>query len=117
MRAGALPAPDGFPVTENTLESDLLQQLSPLRLPTIVRPSREDAGGGIEPASIAGTASEVIERCRHILQTDRQPEFIEELIDGPNGLPAPDSRPATGDQRTRDPRRAIRDPRLMIART
>jgi D-alanine-D-alanine ligase len=83
-------------VTSDTSERDLLQQLSQLRLPTIVKPSREDAGVGIEPASVARSEGEVIERCRHIHQTYRQPALVEEFIDGaelnqalyhgPNGL-------------------------------
>ncbi len=82
LRAGGLPSPAGFPVTTDTSERDLLQQLSTLRLPAIVKPSREDAGVGIEPASVARTADEVIERCRHIHQTYRQPALVEEFIDG-----------------------------------
>ena len=82
LRAGGLPSPAGFPVTSDTTESDLLQQLSALRLPAIVKPSREDAGVGIEPASVARTADEVIARCRYIHQTYRQPALVEEFIDG-----------------------------------
>jgi D-alanine-D-alanine ligase len=96
LRAGGLPSPAGFPVTTDTSERDLVQQLSALHLPTIVKPSQEDAGVGIEPASVSRTVDEVIERCRHIHQTYQQPALVEEFIDGeelnqalyhgPNGL-------------------------------
>jgi D-alanine-D-alanine ligase len=96
LRAGGLPTPAGFPVMEDTSESDVIRGLSALRLPAIVKPSREDAGVGIEPASVARTAEEIIDRCRHIHATYRQPALVEEFIDGaelnqalyhgPNGL-------------------------------
>jgi D-alanine-D-alanine ligase len=82
LRAGGLPSPNGFCVTNDTSRSDTLRQLSALRLPTIVKPSREDAGVGIDAGSVARTADEVIERCTHIHQTYRQPALVEEFIDG-----------------------------------
>jgi D-alanine-D-alanine ligase len=49
----------------------------------IVKPSREDAGIGIDAASVCSTAEEVAERTRHIETTYRQAALVEEFIDGP----------------------------------
>lgn len=78
LRAGGLPSPEGVAVTADTEQS----VLSMLRFPVIVKPSREDAGVGIDASSVARTADEAIERCHAIHRTYRQPALVEEFIDG-----------------------------------
>ena len=82
LHAGGLPSPEGVAVTTDTLSRDPLQLLSSLHFPTIVKPSREDAGVGIDASSVARTADEAIERCHVIHRTYRQPALVEEFIDG-----------------------------------
>lgn len=48
----------------------------------IVKPSREDAGIGIDRASVVATREEAEARARHVEQTYGQPALIEEFIDG-----------------------------------
>lgn len=48
----------------------------------IVKPSREDAGIGIEASSVCTTLEEVDARIRHVEETYRQPALVEEFIDG-----------------------------------
>src|SRR6185369_7963218 len=50
--------------------------------PAIVKPSREDAGVGIERASVVATADEAEARARWIEETYGQPALVEEFIDG-----------------------------------
>lgn len=50
--------------------------------PAIVKPSREDAGVGIERASVVATRAEAEARARYIEETYRQPALFEEFIDG-----------------------------------
>ncbi len=50
--------------------------------PWIVKPSREDAGIGIDATSVCDTAHEVMERMRWVSETYRQPALAEEFIDG-----------------------------------
>jgi D-alanine-D-alanine ligase len=50
--------------------------------PAIVKPSREDAGVGIDAGSVVKTKEEAAARARYIEQTYRQPALIEEFIDG-----------------------------------
>jgi D-alanine-D-alanine ligase len=82
LRAGGLPSPEGLAVTADTQPDDWLRLLSALCFPVIVKPSREDAGVGIDASSVAHTADDAIERCRAIHRTYRQPALVEEFIDG-----------------------------------
>ena len=50
--------------------------------PAIVKPSREDAGVGIDRASVVATREEAEARARWIEETYCQPALIEEFIDG-----------------------------------
>ncbi|MEO8036745.1 MAG: hypothetical protein ABI837_20090, partial [Acidobacteriota bacterium] len=51
-------------------------------LPAIVKPSREDAGLGIDAASIVFTEDELHARVAYVETTYRQPALAEEYIDG-----------------------------------
>jgi D-alanine-D-alanine ligase len=48
----------------------------------IVKPSREDAGIGIDAASVVSSTSEIEARVKHVEETYRQPALVEEFIDG-----------------------------------
>jgi D-alanine-D-alanine ligase len=48
----------------------------------IVKPSREDAGIGIDETSICDN-DRIIEQARHVMKTYRQRALVEEFIDGP----------------------------------
>jgi D-alanine-D-alanine ligase len=48
----------------------------------IVKPSREDAGIGIDDASVCRSHADVTERSRWVTETYRQPALVEEFIDG-----------------------------------
>ena len=50
--------------------------------PWIVKPSREDAGIGIEAGSVCNTEDEVRRRVQFVETTYRQPALVEEFIDG-----------------------------------
>jgi D-alanine-D-alanine ligase len=51
--------------------------------PWIVKPSREDAGIGIDASSFCSTRDEVHRRIQYMERTYRQPALVEEFIDGP----------------------------------
>jgi D-alanine-D-alanine ligase len=48
----------------------------------IVKPSREDAGIGIDAASVVSSTAEIEARVKHVEETYRQPALVEEFIDG-----------------------------------
>ncbi|HUP48304.1 MAG TPA: hypothetical protein VNA04_05895 [Thermoanaerobaculia bacterium] len=48
----------------------------------IVKPVHEDAGIGIEPASVCSTQAEVTARVEHVITTYGQPALVEEFIEG-----------------------------------
>jgi D-alanine-D-alanine ligase len=50
--------------------------------PWIVKPSREDAGIGIDATSVCATPGDVTRRCNETIKTYRQPVLVEEFIDG-----------------------------------
>lgn len=50
--------------------------------PWIVKPSREDAGIGIDRQSVCATPEEVRKRCQYVVETYKQPALVEEFVDG-----------------------------------
>jgi D-alanine-D-alanine ligase len=48
----------------------------------IVKPSREDAGIGIDAASVVSSTAEIEARAKYVEETYRQPALVEEFIDG-----------------------------------
>jgi len=48
----------------------------------IVKPSREDAGIGIDAASVVSSAAEIEARAKYVEETYRQPALVEEFVDG-----------------------------------
>ncbi|MGA8808745.1 MAG: hypothetical protein WB973_12785 [Thermoanaerobaculia bacterium] len=48
----------------------------------IVKPSREDAGIGIDAAAVVSSAAEIEARAKYVEDTYRQPALVEEFIDG-----------------------------------
>lgn len=75
LTASGVATPRGFVVTS---EGDV----PPLHGTWIVKPSREDAGIGIDAASVCTTRAAVIARATHVVQTYKQPALVEEFIDG-----------------------------------
>ena len=47
-----------------------------------MKPSREDAGIGIDAASVVSSTAEIEARVKHVEETYRQPALVEEFIDG-----------------------------------
>lgn len=75
LGAAGVPVPRGFAVTD------------PLEVPAvegtwIVKPSREDAGVGIDAGSVCGTREEIASRCRFVIDRYRQPALVEEFLTG-----------------------------------
>jgi D-alanine-D-alanine ligase len=48
----------------------------------IVKPSREDAGIGIDAASVVSSTADIEARAKYVEETYRQPALVEEFIDG-----------------------------------
>ena len=75
LRASGIATPRGFQVTN---EADI----PPLDGTWIVKPSREDAGIGIDAASVCTSRSAVVARAMHVVRTYQQPALVEEFISG-----------------------------------
>lgn len=75
LKAAGIATPDGFRVTS---EGDV----PPLEGTWIVKPALEDAGIGIDAASVCTSRAAVVKRSTHILRTYEQPALVEEFIDG-----------------------------------
>lgn len=75
LTASGIATPRGFRVMT---EGDV----PPLQGTWIVKPSLEDAGIGIDAASVCTSRGAVIARAMHVVATYRQPALVEEFIDG-----------------------------------
>lgn len=94
--AQAVLAARGIPVPRNVVLERGDEPLAGLRLPAIVKPSREDASHGIESASVVADEAALRLRARHVISKYAQAAIVEEfvegrevnvgLLDGPRGL-------------------------------
>jgi len=94
--AQAILSANGIPVPRHVVMERGDEPLGDLRLPAIVKPSREDASHGIESASVVRDETALLARVAHVLEHYAQPAIVEEFVDGreinvallagPNGL-------------------------------
>jgi D-alanine-D-alanine ligase len=77
LNAAGIPTPKGWLVT-----TDNRGPRPEARGLSIVKPCREDAGIGIDAASVCSTPAEITRRCAEVIETYRQPALVEEFIDG-----------------------------------
>ncbi|HSP16843.1 MAG TPA: ATP-grasp domain-containing protein [Thermoanaerobaculia bacterium] len=83
LNVAAIPTPRGFLVTEPRLQPRLAPAETGAPFGTwIVKPSREDAGIGIDASSVCSTEDQITSRCAEVIETYRQPALVEEFIDG-----------------------------------
>jgi D-alanine-D-alanine ligase len=78
LRAAGLPTPDAYVVTDF---NGALAGLKP-GATYIVKPSREDAGIGIDATAVCENEQQVARRVAHVLDTYHQPALVEEFVDG-----------------------------------
>jgi len=78
LMAAGIPTPEAFVVDH------VAPALRRLRggVTYIVKPSREDAGIGIDATAVCGTEAEILARVQHVIETYHQPALVEEFIDG-----------------------------------
>ena len=83
LNAAGIPTPDAFVVSD--VAPALQPALRRLRggATYIVKPSREDAGIGIDATAVCETEAEIRARVEYVIATYRQPALVEEFIDGP----------------------------------
>ena len=74
-----IPTPAYMVVEKEPIDNPLSLQLE---YPLIVKPSREDASGGIEAASIVHDYEALVARCRYVLEEFEQAVLVEEYIEG-----------------------------------
>jgi len=94
--AQAILSANGIPVPRHVVMERGDELLGDLRLPAIVKPSREDASHGIESASVVQDEIALRARVAHVIEHYAQPAIVEQFIDGreinvallagPNGL-------------------------------
>ena len=86
LRTGGIPVPEGFVVGVRQLAAARAGgSLLPPGLEKkrwIVKPVHEDAGIGIDAASVCSSPDEVMARAEHVTKTYGQPALVEEFIDG-----------------------------------
>lgn len=76
-----LAAPVGCPEDQLLVDLEVLLAAAPSgRL--IVKPSREDAGVGIDTTSVVADPHAALARCRALWATHRQPALVEAFLDG-----------------------------------
>jgi len=78
LQVSGIPTPRGFVVTSSE-NCELTTENSGT---WIVKPSREDAGIGVDATSVCSTPRDVTARCAETIKTYRQPALVEEFIDG-----------------------------------
>ncbi len=79
LEAAGLPTADFIRVDREPVPDPEEQGLT---YPLIVKPSLEDASGGIEPASVVHSYAQLQERVRHALKEFEQALVVEEYIEG-----------------------------------
>lgn len=77
LEAHELPTSPYFLVEKEPVPTD-----HGLEFPLIVKPSLEDASGGIEPSSVVHEQSELENQVRRVLKEYKMPVLVEEYIDG-----------------------------------
>ncbi len=80
--AQALLGASGVPVPRHVVLERGDEPLSSLKLPAIVKPSREDASHGIESASVVRDEASLRARARHVIEHYAQPAIVEEFVEG-----------------------------------
>ncbi len=80
--AQALLGASGVPVPRHVVLERGDEPLGGMKLPAIVKPSREDASHGIESASVVRDESSLRARARHVIEHYAQPAIVEEFVDG-----------------------------------
>lgn len=80
--AQALLAASGVRVPRHVVLERGDEPLDGLRLPAIVKPSREDASHGIESESVVRDEAGLRARARHVIERYAQPAIVEEFVDG-----------------------------------
>lgn len=78
MQAAGLPTPPFFLVRVG----ERVPRRHGLRFPLIVKPVREDASGGIEPAAVVRNEAQLRERVAHVHEEYRQPALVERYVHG-----------------------------------
>lgn len=81
LNANGIATPRGFVVMEPRLQPGFPPPAE-AGAPWIVKPSREDAGIGIDATSVCSTKEQITSRCAEVIRTYRQPALVEEFIDG-----------------------------------
>lgn len=84
LRRIGVPTPAGFAAAVDCPEGQLRADLAALLAggPAIIKPSREDAGVGIDDASVVADVDAALAVCRRVWTTHRQPALIEAFLDG-----------------------------------
>src|ERR1700760_638745 len=72
----------GVAVPVGMVVGDGDEDLSALRLPVIVKPSRADASHGVRNASVVDTHVAATERAIYVIERYRQPALVEEFVAG-----------------------------------
>ncbi len=78
----ALLAARGIPVPRHVVLARGDEPLAGLRLPAIVKPSREDASHGIASESVVRDEAALRARARYVIEHYAQPALVEEFVDG-----------------------------------
>jgi len=80
--AQALLGASSVPVPHHVVLERGDEALGNLKLPAIVKPSREDASHGIESESVVRDEASLRARARHVIEHYAQPAIVEEFVEG-----------------------------------